>query len=247
MATVPGSRGLIRFDLAAQQIPSSAIIRSVTLTLTVVHVPGGSPADSTFDLHRVLVNWGEGAATGTGRMAMAGEATWNHRLHPSTSWSALGAAAPGDFLSTVSGAKFIQGLGSYTFSSTSNMVADVQQWLTNPATNFGWIVISESEATLRTVRRFGSRESTSPATLAVQYVIPVTPTIQWIIRNGSTIQFSFQALAGQPYTAEYRDSLTAGTWLTLSNISPQPSTTNVTVTDPAPPAGGRFYRITTTF
>jgi hypothetical protein len=239
------SRGLVRFNLTGQ-IPSNVSIQSVTLTLIVVHVPASSPADSTFDLHRLLVDWGEGTGSSSGTPAVTGDATWNHRFHPSTSWSAAGAAAPGDFSSTVSASAFVQGLGSYTFGSTSNMVSDVRQWLANPATNFGWILITESEATSRTMRRFGSRESTSPATLVVQYVIPVTPTIKSIQRVNGTIQFTFAALAGQPYTAEYRDSLTAGMWSTLTNISPQSSNTDVVVTDPAQNFQ-RFYRVTTTF
>jgi hypothetical protein len=160
-----------------------------------------------------------------------------------------GAAAPGDFSSTVSAATFVQGSGSYTFSSTPELVADVRQWLTNPASNFGWIVVTESEAAAGTHRNFASSESTAnnKPTLVVQYVIPVTPTIKSIQKVGSTIQFVFAALAGQPYTAEYRDSLVTDTWHFLTNISPQPSNTDVPVTDPAPPQTQRFYRVTTTF
>jgi hypothetical protein len=116
------------------------------------------------------------------------------------------------------------------------------------ASNFGWIVVSEPEATAGTYRNFASRENSSnKPTLVVQYVIPVTPTIQWITKVNGTVQFSVAALAGHPYTAEYRDSLTTGMWSTLTNISPQPSATNVIVTDPAPPNLHRFYRVTTTF
>lgn len=245
------NRGLVRFNLAGQ-IPANASIQSASLTLTVTNVPF-SPADSTFDLHRVLVDWGEGTGTSAsgdaGSAAGAGEATWNHRFHPSTSWSAVGAAAPGDFSSTVSGSKFIQNVGTYTFSSTPEMVADVRQWMGDPSTNFGWIVISESETTARTHRTFASSESSAnnKPTLVVQYVIPVTPTIKSIQKVNGTIQFTFAALAGQPYTAEYRDSLTTGMWSTLTDISPQPSATDVVVTDPAPPDSQRFYRVTTTF
>jgi hypothetical protein len=245
------SRGLVKFNLAGQ-IPSNASIQSVSLTMTVVEEPI-SPADSTFDLHRVLVAWGEGTGTSTtgdaGRLAVTGEATWNDRLYPSTTWSSAGAAAPVDFSSTVSASKFIQGLATYTFNSTPGLVADVQQWLTDPSSNFGWIVISESEATDGTHRAFASRESSAnnKPTLVVQYATPVTPTIKSIQGVGSTIQFVFTAVAGQSYTAEYRDSLTAGTWATLTNIGPPPSTTDITVTDPSPPANQRFYRVTTTF
>jgi hypothetical protein len=245
------SRGLVKFNLAGQ-IPANASIQSASLTLTVTMVPF-SPADSTFDLHRVLVDWGEGTGTSTngdaGRLAVAGEATWNARFYPSTLWSAAGAAAPDDFSSTVSASQFVHLEGAYTFSSTPALVADVMQWLANPSTNFGWIVISESEATPRTHRTFASRESSAnnKPTLVVQYVVPVTPTIKSIQKINGTVQLSFAAVAGQPYTVEYRDSLTTGTWLTLTNISPQPSATDVIVTDPAPPNTQRFYRVTTTF
>jgi hypothetical protein len=245
------SRGLVKFDLASQ-IPSNASIQSASLTLTVTMVPA-TPTDSTFDLHRVLVDWGEGTGFSSsgdaGRAAVAGEATWNNRFHPSTSWSAVGAAAPGDFSSTVSALQFVHLQGAYTFSSTPALVADVKQWLADPSTNFGWIVISESEATTGTHRTFASRESSAnnKPTLVVQYVIPVTPTIESIQKVNGTIQFTFAALAGQPYTAEYRDSLATGMWSTLTNISPQPTNTDVTVADPSPPNTQRFYRVTTTF
>src|SRR5256885_5956068 len=89
------SRGVVKFNLAGQ-IPSNASIQSVSLTMTVVQEPS-SPADSTFDLHRVLVAWGEGTGTSAtgdaGRLAVTGEATWNHRLYPSTASSSAGAAA----------------------------------------------------------------------------------------------------------------------------------------------------------
>ena len=246
------SRGLIKFNPVGQ-IPANASIQSVALTLTCTQVPF-SPTDSIFDLHRLLVAWGEGTGTSTsgdaGRAALTGEATWNNRFHPSTAWSTPGAAAPVDFSSTVSASKLIQNVGVYTFSSTSTLVADVQQWLTSPSTNFGWILISESEDTTGTHRMFASRESpdNNKPTLVVQYTVPtpVTPQIKSIQRVGSTIQFVFTAVAGQSYTAEYRNSLIAGTWATLANIGPQSSTADTTVTDPSPPADQRFYRVTTT-
>ena len=119
---------------------------------------------------------------------------------------------------------FINGLGSYTFGPNTNLVADVQQWLLNPATNFGWALISESENTLFTARRFGSREDTTE--------------IQWIQAAGNQIQFSFLASGGQPYTVQYRDSLASGNWLTLTI-----TTTNLIVLDPFPTNVQRFYRI----
>jgi hypothetical protein len=253
------SHGLIKFNFSP--IPANASIQSVSLTLTIVGQPY-APASATFDLHRMLISWGEGTGTSSadsGRLAVAGESTWNARLYPSTAWSAVGAAAPVDFSSTVSASAFAPVTPgpnpsptppyTATFASTPALVADVRQWLTDPTSNFGWIIIPESEATKGTHRNSSSRESAAndKPRLVVQYVIPVTPIIKSFQKSGSAIQFTFAALAGQPYTAEYRDSLVDGGWFTLANIPPQSSNTDVPVTDPTPPPTRRFYRITTTF
>ncbi len=246
------SHGLLKFDLS--QVPANASIQSVTLKLTVVKVPNAAP-NSGFDLHRMLVGWTEGTGTGGGeggRIALTGEVTWNHRIHPATNWSVVGAAAPVDFVSTVSGSLPIQALplGTYTIASTPQMIADVKQWLTTPATNFGWLLMTQSESTARSLRFFASREDTTVANhpvLTIQYVIPTTPPIKSIKRVGTTIQITFTALGGQPYTVEYRDSPNTGAWTTLVNV-PAGSAGDVTVTDPNPPLGaGRFYRVTTVF
>src|SRR5262249_20874131 len=76
-------RALIRFD-PASQIPTNAVVQSVTLTLKVVQVPSGGGIASAFDLRRVLVNWSEGKGTGnSGTLAKTGEVTWNDRVFSS--------------------------------------------------------------------------------------------------------------------------------------------------------------------
>ena len=57
------------------------------------------------------------------------------------------------------------------------MVADVQSWLDNPASNFGWLVLGD-ESTIATAKRFDTRESASPPVLTIQYIPGprVTPT-----------------------------------------------------------------------
>ena len=59
------------------------------------------------------------------------------------------------------------GLGSYNFEST-NLVTDVQNWLTDPSSNFGWIMVNGNETISRSARRFASRESDTPPTLLIQ-------------------------------------------------------------------------------
>ena len=170
------SRGLIRFDITGQ-IPADATVTSSTLTLKVVKTPSGA-VSSTFGVHRLLKAWTEGTKSGnTGQSATANETTWNNRLAPSTPWSVPGASAPTDYSSTESAALSIAGIGSYTFSSTSAMVSDVQFWLDNSESNFGWILISQSESTSRTAKRFGAREvSSNAASLVVAFTSSSIPT-----------------------------------------------------------------------
>lgn len=152
------NRPLLRFDLAT--LPADATINSVTLTLT--DISGGTFQASNFELHRVLVDWGEGTKTGNqGQPASSGEATWNARFHSVTDWNAPGGNAGTDYASAVSGATLVSpalGTNVYQFGSTSSMVADVQLWRDTPGANFGWILISDSEGTPQTSRRFASRE-----------------------------------------------------------------------------------------
>ena len=51
------------------------------------------------------------------------------------------------------------------------MLADVQQCLAAPGTNFGWIVIG-NEAIGQTGKRFNGGESAAPPVLTIEYLIP---------------------------------------------------------------------------
>jgi PEP-CTERM motif len=160
------TRALLLFDISGN-VPAGSMINSVTLTLSCVQAPSGG-VNSTFDLNRLLASWGEGNGSDHGGSpAGAGQATWINRFGSSGSpWSTSG----GDFISTASASRSIAGFGSYTFSSTAGLVADVQGWLNSPASDFGWILRSESEVTGTTIRRFGSRDSGATApTLTISF------------------------------------------------------------------------------
>jgi hypothetical protein len=169
-------RALMRFDLAG--IPTGATISSAELQVTVVdHLPGGFPPGSTFELHRVLKDWGEGvqAVINLGAPAIDGEATWESPKHPGPAWSGPGASGVDDAEAQISSAVAINALGAYTFPSTTDMIADVQNWLTDPASNFGWLMKSGSENVQQTARRFGNRErGAGAATLTITYTGPAT-------------------------------------------------------------------------
>src|SRR5437762_3467606 len=121
------SRALIKFVPGAT-IPPGSIISSVQVTFSVNKSPRG-PVSSTFDLYRMLVDWGEGTGGGgqqaRGSAAKADEATWNVRFSPSTFWSAPGASAPIDFAVTPSASTPLAG-SSLVFASTPELIADVQ-------------------------------------------------------------------------------------------------------------------------
>jgi len=238
----PG-RALMRFDLAGQ-IPTNAMIQSASLTIGVITVPSGGGVVSAFDVRRVLRAWGEGAgASNTGSPASAGDATWNNCLHPATPWSMPGGDFTNDFATTVSAVTVLTNLGTYTFGSTPAMVNDVQLWLSNPATNFGWVLISESEAEPFTARRMGSRENIgNEPKLTINYSLP-TPDVTWIAASNGQVRFSFVAQAGQPYTVQFSETTASNAWITLTNVSPQPATTNLMLTDSQPTNAQRFYRV----
>jgi hypothetical protein len=148
-------RALLAFDIAAN-IPAGSTINSVTLTL---HVSNSTSGNQSTSLRRLLANWGEGGsnasgAEGMGISAMSGDATWLHTFYNTTFWTSAG----GDFAGSASATALVGGDGFYTWGSTAQMVADVQGWLDNPASNNGWIVIG-NEAVVQTAKRFDSKEN----------------------------------------------------------------------------------------
>ena len=167
-------RAVIAFDLSA--VPAGSTITGVTLTLRASRV--AQNVGETVSLRRLLANWGEGTSNadqqeGAGAASTPGDATWIHTFYNTAFWSTAG----GDFSSAASAATTVGGTGQYSWSS-AGMVADVQAWLDNPATNFGWIVMG-NEGTAETAKRFDSKENTTVAnrpSLTITYTPPTTAT-----------------------------------------------------------------------
>jgi hypothetical protein len=168
-------RGVLAFDVAGS-VPAGATVTGATLTLQCSHVPIADASNTrTQRIRRATANWGEGTSDagvngGTGAAPTAGDATWNHTFYPGSLWGSPG----GDFSATVSSSVGVTGTGSYVFPSTPQLVADVQDMLDNPGTNFGW-VLSGEEVTAGTARAFDSREApTYPLFNGVAPVLEVT-------------------------------------------------------------------------
>jgi hypothetical protein len=157
-------RGVLAFDIAGA-IPAGSTITAVSLTLNMSMTPAGA---ETVELHKLLADWGEGTShapmgEGDGAPATPGDATWRHRFFDTIFWTTEG----GDFSATVSASQSVVGVGQYTWSSMQ-MVADVQAWLDDSASSFGWLVLGD-ETAIATAKRFDTRESASPPMLSIQY------------------------------------------------------------------------------
>ncbi len=150
-------RAVLAFDVAAA-IPAGSTINSVTLDLFLIQAL--SKGD-THTLHRLMADWGVGTSSapgGAGSPATPSDATWEHTFFPDEFWATPG----GDFVASPSAGLFVTNLsGTFTWGSTAAMVADVQGWLDNPKSNFGWVLIG-NEAMFQTARKFGSREHLFP-------------------------------------------------------------------------------------
>ncbi len=158
-------RAMIQFDLS-DSIPANAVITEVSLTLNLNKTLAGSSNQS---LHRVTASWLEGSSNASGQEgggtgSSPGEVTWIHRSFDTLRWAAAG----GDFAATASATTNVGAVGSYTWSGP-DLIADVEAWVANPSSNFGWILIGDEAAT-GSAKRFDSREaSDNRPTLSITY------------------------------------------------------------------------------
>jgi Ca2+-binding RTX toxin-like protein len=168
-------RGLIAFDIAGI-IPAGSLITSVTLQLQMSRT---TAARQSITLHQVLADWGEGDSNapqeeGQGTAAAANDATWLHTFFPTSFWVTPG----GDFSATVSASTMVSGIGLYTWGSTPQMVAEVQGWLDQPESNFGWI-LRGNEATFNTAKRFDTKEAAAADRPVL--LVEFTPTCNGVL------------------------------------------------------------------
>jgi spore coat protein A len=162
-------RALIAFDVSV--LPPGSTITAASLNMVVTRTTAG-PFQAT--THRALANWGEGTSTASGQGGggggpTTGDATWLHRFHPDQLWSSPG----GDFLAAPSATITIGGATPVSWTG-AGMVADVQAWLNNPGSNFGWMVRG-TETGSHTTKRLGAHENLNSGyrpTLVVTYTPP---------------------------------------------------------------------------
>jgi len=135
-------------------IPADAQIQSVKLHL---YLSRETSEDTVIRLSRLASDWGEGLSQATGQEgggapATADSATWLHRFYNNSKWNTPG----GDFSPTPSAQMTVNATGFYSFESNEAMVADVQNWLADPGSNYGWIMVDGDSA--HSAKRFNTRE-----------------------------------------------------------------------------------------
>ena len=186
------NRALLQFDIASA-IPAGSQITAVGLQLEVTRQPADGFEASLFGLHRMLRSWGEGGTIvtenpgGLGAPASPGDATWTDRFAFDTPWLMPGGAAGTDFAETFSSSTLIYGVDVYNFEGTLDMIADVQSWLDNPGTNYGWMLKTQSEDLPFTARRFASREDPNGAgpLLFIDYQVVPEPATCALLMVGA--------------------------------------------------------------
>lgn len=150
-------RALVKFDLSS--IPADVTIETVSLTLNMSRTITGA---QTVRVHRLRFDWGEAGSDaageeGGGAAAAGSDATWIHMFYDTHTWPTPG----GDFEADASATLSVADVGSYTWES-EGLVADVQQWVDDDTTNFGWILVGNESANT-SAKRFDSRENATPA------------------------------------------------------------------------------------
>ena len=214
------------FDIAGS-VPAGATIQSVTLTMYAVQNPAGSQSVA---LHRVLADWGEAGSSGKGnggpaqsRRCHLAEYVLQHPVldQPRRRFLAHGQRVADDRQ---------QGT-SYTWNSTAQMVADVQDWLDHPGTNFGWLLRADESQS--SSKEFASREATNVAqrpVLTIEYAL-ATPKVS----------------IGDATVAEGHSGTNAAQFtLTLSAPSSQPVTVDFATADGTATAGSDYQAATGT-
>jgi hypothetical protein len=146
-------RGLLAFDMSTA-LPSRVVIRSAVLRLHLSR----TNASQDVALHAVTRAWEEGPSDapgeeGAGAATEVGDVTWLHTFFDDALWQTPG----GDFEETPLLVQNVPGTGEHEFSSEA-LVALVQAWADQPASNYGILLRSVSPGA-GTAQRFDSREN----------------------------------------------------------------------------------------
>lgn len=146
-------RALIQFDLQGI-LPEGATVDSAQLIISPTLV---KTAGTTVGIYKLTTAWGEGNSDadgeeGKGADAEDGDATWTRAMVGGDAWATPG----GDFAPELLASTVIN-LGSKGVFGSPALTAVVNDWIADPSSNHGLIVIGD-ESKKATAIRFSSRE-----------------------------------------------------------------------------------------
>jgi hypothetical protein len=150
----PDIAGLLRWDIGS--IPQGAVVQSVSITLNVT-----DPAPQSYQLYELKQNWTELGAT-------------FRKFSATSNWATAGALGATDRGATVLGTLTATAKGKVIITLNAAGIAVVQNWISNPSSNFGFIF--QNYANSNTQLAFDSREAKTVANrpkLSVTYAIPM--------------------------------------------------------------------------
>jgi len=165
-------RSVIAFELSG--IPSYAVITDVQLQL---YCDKNNGSDFYIRLYPLLQDWGEGTSdaggnTKDGTTSTTNDATWLHTFYNTGFWDVTG----GNFDPDPSDSALINAEKVYFSWNSVNLASDVQYWIHNPDSNFGWILRGD-ETTNDNGKGFASLQNSDPSLrplLIVQFTLPDT-------------------------------------------------------------------------
>jgi hypothetical protein len=230
------NRGLIQFNVLS--IPTNATVTNVWLKVKTVEM---SPwftnlLDDPVGFYPLLVSWNNGA-------------NWTNRFTNNTSWSSLGASSPVDYATIPDQVFAFTGPPTpmprtNIVSSSAGLVSTVQNWVSNPSLNFGWLLKSEIEEQLQSIVKLASKETGSGVTLTVDYAIAPVLTNPMVSESGDHFQFGFNAESNCTYTVWCTGNLTPPDWVSVTNIPAPPAQVFIALDFPLTETNS-FYRVST--
>jgi hypothetical protein len=160
-------RSLLQFNLSS--IPSNATITNVVLTFS----DGGNGQNiPQIFVHKLTQGWTEGNANSacpfSGACNVPGVAltsqtdvTWRETSYSGGALTNLWLTTGGNFAATASTTSTAEGNNAKLFSS-AGLIQDVQNWVNNPTSNFGWLLkMDEALTSPSTMQRYRTKEGAS--------------------------------------------------------------------------------------
>jgi hypothetical protein len=163
-------RAFIRWNLPA--IPAGSVITRVQLVLTQVRVRGmgaGSPKTATLQLRRVTQAWTEGSGRGIGITASCGGGIDVEGVNWSNAPTVDAAVSATEALPSSRNTAIT--VDTDVGTDDDALIDDLQFWLDNPESIFGWRLELTEEAITDNARRM------TPGTLTVHWTGPVEPEV----------------------------------------------------------------------